>query len=199
MKHSNSKTRLLIALGLALALVPGLALAQEEAEAEEGPQPTELIVTPAELELEVGDSLTLEAEVRDSEGNPMDRTVVFYSRRRRAVGVNPAGIVEAYRPGEHTLIAMVPKDPEDLHRRAEPAVMVEIPVRSPTRRWRRSRLPTCPDTSTRGPRSASAPRSPTSRGRSGMTSRSVGALRIRPSRAWMPSACSPWRAPAGPP
>ena len=67
MKHSNSKTRLLIALGLALALVPGLALAQEEAEAEEGPQPTELIVTPAELELEVGDSLTLEAEVRDSE------------------------------------------------------------------------------------------------------------------------------------
>ena len=131
MKHSNSKTRLLIAFGLALALVPGLALAQEEAEAEEGPQPTELIVTPAELELEVGDSLTLEAEVRDSEGNPMDRTVVFYSRRRRAVGVNPAGIVEAYRPGEHTLIAMVPKDPEDLHRRAEPAVMVEIPVTIP--------------------------------------------------------------------
>ena len=129
-KLSNPRTRLLIASGLTLALVPGLAPAQEE-EAEAGPQPVELIVTPAELELEVGDSLTLEAEVRDSEGNPMDRTVVFYSRRRRAVGVNPAGIVEAYRPGEHTLIAMVPKDPEDLHRRAEPAVMVEIPVTIP--------------------------------------------------------------------
>ena len=131
MKHSNPWTRLLIAFGLALALAPGLALAQEEADAEEVPQPAELIVTPSELELEVGDSLTLEAEVRDSDGNVMDRTVVFYSRRRRSVGVNPAGIVEAYRPGEHVLIAMVPKDPEDLHRRAEPAVTVEIPVTIP--------------------------------------------------------------------
>ncbi len=106
------------------------ALAQEE-ESAPGPQPAELIVTPAEVELEVGESLTLEAEVRDEEGGVMDRTVVFYSRRRRAVGVNPAGIVEAYRPGEHVLIAMVPKDPEDNHRRAEPAVVVEIPVTIP--------------------------------------------------------------------
>ena len=100
------------------------AFAQEEEEAEAGPEPAELLITPSEVELEVGDSLTLEAEVRDAEGNPMDRTVVFFSRRRRSVGVNPAGIVEAYRPGEHTLIAMVPKDPEDTSRRAEPAVMV---------------------------------------------------------------------------
>ena len=130
MNHSNPWTRLLTAFGCTLALVPGLALAQEE-EAETGPQPAELIVTPSEVELEVGGSLTLEAEVRDGEGNPMDRTVVFYSRRRRSVGVNPAGIVEAYRPGEHILIAMVPKDPEDTDRRAEPAVMVEIPVTIP--------------------------------------------------------------------
>ena len=130
LKALNPLTRLLIALGLVLALVPGLAFAQEE-EAHPGPQPAELIVTPPEVELEVGDSLTLEAEVRDSEGNPMDRTVVFYSRRRRSVGVNPAGIVEAYRPGSHILIAMVPKDPEDNDRRAEPAVMVEVPVTIP--------------------------------------------------------------------
>ena len=128
--RSNAWTRLLIAFGLTLALAPGLALAQEE-EADSGPQPAELIVTPSEVELEVGDSLTLEAEVRDSEGNPMDRTVVFYSRRRRSVGVNPAGIVEAYQPGSHILIAMVPKDPEDTDRRAEPAVMVEVPVTIP--------------------------------------------------------------------
>ena len=130
LEHLNPRTRLLIAFGLTLALAPGLALGQEEEE-DPGPQPAELIVTPSELELEVGDSLTREAEVRDGEGNPMDRTVVFYSRRRRSVGVNPAGIVEAYRPGEHTLIAMVPKDPEDIDRRAEPAVMVEIPVTIP--------------------------------------------------------------------
>ena len=115
---------------VALLLLALPAFAQEE-EVETGPQPAELIITPTELELEVGDSLTLQAEVRDGEGNPMDRTVVFYSRRRRAVGVNPAGMVEAYRPGEHTLIAMVPKDPEDIDRRAEPAVMVEIPVTIP--------------------------------------------------------------------
>ena len=114
----------------ALLLLALPAFAQEE-EAETGPQPAELIITPSELELEVGDKLTLQAAVRDSDGNPMDRTVVFYSRRRRSVGVNPAGIVEAYRPGEHTLIAMVPKDPEDIDRRAEPAVMVEIPVTIP--------------------------------------------------------------------
>ena len=116
----------------ALLLLAFPAFAQEE-EAEEatGPQPAELIITPSELELEVGDKLTLEAAVRDSDGNLMDRTVVFYSRRRRSVGVNPAGMVEAYQPGEHTLIAMVPKDPEDIDRRAEPAVMVEIPVTIP--------------------------------------------------------------------
>ncbi len=117
-------------LALGLALLPAFALAQEEAAAE-GPEPAELIVTPAEVELEVGGSLTLEAEVRDGEGNPFPRTVVFYSRRRRSVGVNPAGVVEAYRPGEHIVVAMVPKDPEDNHRRAEPAVTVEIPVTIP--------------------------------------------------------------------
>ncbi len=131
-QHAPPRRRLLLGAALAGALVPGLALAQEAEEAPEtGPEPAELIVTPAEVELEVGDSLTLEAEVRDAEGNPMDRTVVFFSRRRRSVGVNPAGVVEAYRPGEHTLIAMVPKDPEDTDRRAEPAVRVEIPVTIP--------------------------------------------------------------------
>ena len=134
-KLNNSKLRiglLPVAFLLVAGLVPGLAFAQEEAEeAEAVPEPAELIVTPSELELEVGDSLVLEAEVRDADGNAMDRTVVFYSRRRRAVGVNPAGVVEAYRPGEHTLIAMVPKDPEDAHRRAEPAIVVEVPVKIP--------------------------------------------------------------------
>ncbi len=119
------------ALAAAFLLFAASAAAQEEAEEPTGPQPSELIVTPSEVTLEVGETLTLEAEVRDEEGGVMDRTVVFYSRRRRAVGVNPAGIVEAYRPGEHTLIAMVPRDPEDNNRRAEPAVQVEIPVTIP--------------------------------------------------------------------
>ena len=113
------------------ALLLAFAASAQEEEAESGPEPAELIITPAELTLEVGESLTLQAEVRDGDGMPMDRNVVFFSRRRRSVGVNPAGIVEAYRPGEHTLIAMVPRDPEDTDRRAEPAVLVEIPVTIP--------------------------------------------------------------------
>ncbi len=125
---------------LLFALFPGFGFAsavQEAApeegatEAEAGPEPAELIVTPSEVELEVGDTLVLSAEVLDARGEALDRTVVFYSRRRRSVGVNPAGVVEAYRPGEHTVVAMVPKDPEDNDRRAEPAVMVEVPVTIP--------------------------------------------------------------------
>ncbi len=121
-----------LAAAAAVTLLLALpALAQEDAGEATGPEPAELVVTPSEVTLEVGERLTLEAEVRDGEGNPMDRTVVFYSRQRRFVGVNPAGIVEAYRPGDHTLVAMVPKDPEAADRRAEPALMVEIPVRIP--------------------------------------------------------------------
>ena len=116
---------------VAVLLLALPAFAQEEAEEAAGPEPAELVITPSELTLEVGSTATLEAEVRDADGSAMDRTVVFFSRRRRSVGVNPAGIVEAFRPGEHTLIAMVPKDPEDTDRRAEPAVMVEIPVTIP--------------------------------------------------------------------
>ena len=116
----------------ALLLLSGPAFAQEEAEeVPPAPEPADLVVTPAELTLEVGATASLAAEVRDADGNALERTVVFYSRSRRFVGVNPAGIVEAHRPGEHTLVAMVPKDPEHTDRRAEPAVMVEIPVTIP--------------------------------------------------------------------
>ncbi len=121
-----TRNRILFLAALAFGLE---AAAQEEAPA--APEPAEIVVTPSEVELEVGETLTLAAEVRDADGMAIERSVVFYSRARRAVGVNPAGIVEAYRPGTHTLIAMVPKDPEDLHRRAEPAVTLEIPVTIP--------------------------------------------------------------------
>ena len=116
-------------VGVLLLALP--AVAQEDADEGTGPEPAELVITPNALTLEVGATASLEAEVRDGDGNAMDRTVVFFSRRRRSVGVNPAGIVEAFRPGEHTLVAMVPRDPEDTDRRAEPAVMVEIPVTIP--------------------------------------------------------------------
>ena len=90
-----------------------------------------LEVEPSELNLKVGEKATLVATVLDADGNIVERPVVFFSRRRRSVSINPAGIVEAYRPGEHVLIAMLPKDPEDLHRRADPLLTVEVPVTIP--------------------------------------------------------------------
>ena len=93
--------------------------------------PAELIVDPPELTLEVGSTAPLSAVVRDAAGNELERSVVFFSRARRYVGVNAAGVVEAHRPGEHTLIAMVPREPGATNRRAEAALMVEIPVSVP--------------------------------------------------------------------
>ena len=104
---------------LAASLLAGSAFAQE---------PAELVVDPPELTLEVGDSAQLSATVKDAAGNEMERGVIFFSRARRFVGVNPAGMVEAHRPGEHTLVAMVPREPGVMNRRADMALLVEIPV-----------------------------------------------------------------------
>ena len=110
------------ALVCAGTMLAGSAAAQE---------PAELVVDPPELTLEVGKSAQLTATVKDADGNTLERGVVFFSRARRFVGVNPAGMVEAHRPGDQTLIAMVPADPDAMDRRAEPALMVEIAVRVP--------------------------------------------------------------------
>ena len=104
---------------LAASLLAGAAFAQE---------PAELVVDPPALTLEVGDSAQLSATVKDAAGNEMERGVIFFSRARRFVGVNPAGMVEAHRPGEHTLVAMVPREPGVMNRRADMALLVEIPV-----------------------------------------------------------------------
>lgn len=104
---------------LAASLLAGAAFAQE---------PAELVVDPPELTLEVGDTAQLSATVKDAAGNEMDRGVIFFSRARRFVGVNPAGMVEAHRPGEHTLVAMVPREAGVMNRRADMALMMEIPV-----------------------------------------------------------------------
>ena len=115
------------AIIMTLLLVSGAVWAQEEPA-----EPTLILsVEPSELNLKVGEKATLVATVLDDDGNIVERPVVFFSRRRRSVSINPAGNVEAYRPGEHVLIAMLPKDPEDLHRRADALLTVEIPVTIP--------------------------------------------------------------------
>ena len=100
-------------------------------EAQEAPVPASLDVTPASLTLEVGSKVTLNATVTDADGEAIDTQVVYFSRARRSVGVNALGEVEAYRPGEFVIVALVPRDPEDRPRRAEAIVQVEIPVTIP--------------------------------------------------------------------
>jgi hypothetical protein len=106
--------------------------AAEEEEKAPIPSGAELRVSPAELTLEVGDKATLTATVVDEDGETIeDVDVVFFSRNRRRLGVNPAGEVEAHGPGNVKVIALVPKEAEDEPRRAEALLRVEVEVTIP--------------------------------------------------------------------
>ena len=91
-----------------------------------------LEVEPGQLTLEVGETQTLTAIVRDLDGRAVeDATVVYFSRARRSVGVTRDGRVEAYRPGDFTLVALLPRDAEDDSRRPDAAVRTEVQVTVP--------------------------------------------------------------------
>lgn len=90
-----------------------------------------LEVEPGALRLAIGETAQLSATVREAGGAVVDAAVVYYSRARRSVGVTRTGRVEAYRPGEFTLVALVPSDPDDGRRRPDARVRVEIPVTVP--------------------------------------------------------------------
>lgn len=89
-------------------------------------------VDPGALTLEIGETAQLSATVRDAGGAVVDDAeVVYYSRARRSVSVTRRGRVEALRPGEFTLVVLVPSDPDDRSRRPDARVRVEIPVTVP--------------------------------------------------------------------
>ena len=109
-----------------------VALAAQQAPGEAPAAALAIEVEPPELTLEVGGKAQLEATVRDADGAVVeDAVVVFYSRARRSVSVTRGGAVEAYRPGEHTLVALVPADPQDSSRRPRGVARVEVPVSVP--------------------------------------------------------------------
>ena len=93
------------------------------------PEVATIEVDPPQLTLQVGETASLTATARDTSGNAVDTTVVFLSRARRSVGVDAAGRVEAYRPGNFVLIASVPQEHEG--RSTDAGVRVEIPVSVP--------------------------------------------------------------------
>ncbi|MXZ72351.1 MAG: hypothetical protein F4Z04_12735 [Acidobacteria bacterium] len=118
------------ARGIALAVAAGLAGAvlggsqQPDAAAA-----LTIEVTPAELTLEVGETVQLSTTVRDADGNAVDdAALVYYSRARRSVGVSREGLVRAMRPGTHTLVVLVPADRNDRSRRPEARVRAEVQV-----------------------------------------------------------------------
>ena len=118
---------------LALVLAASCAaLAAQQAPAEAPAAELVIEVEPSELTLEVGGKAQLGATVRDADGAVVeDAVVVFYSRARRSVSVTRSGAVEAYRSGEHTLVALVPADPQDSSRRPRGIARVEVPVSVP--------------------------------------------------------------------
>ena len=74
-------------------------------------------VEPSELTLDVGEKATLTATVKDEDGNEVATPVIFITRARRNVGVTATGEVEAYSPGEFTVVAIVPSGEEGGRRR----------------------------------------------------------------------------------
>ena len=89
-----------VLLIVAAMVIP--AVAQQQ-----GPEPAQLEITPGDLTLEIGETADISAVVKDSAGNAIDGvTVLFFSMSRRAVGVTPAGHVEAYRPCSMSTVAV---------------------------------------------------------------------------------------------
>ncbi len=132
----------LLAASPLAAQEPAEPAAEEEEAGEEGaaeeeekppiPAGAELEVSPTELTLEVGEKANLTATVVDGDGEAIEGIdVVFFSRNRRRLGVNPAGEVEAHGPGDVQVIALVPKEAEDEPRRAEALLRVEVEVTIP--------------------------------------------------------------------
>ncbi len=95
------------------------------------PPGAELIVSPTEIELEVGSSTQLQARIVAGGEEVEGQTIVFFSRSRRNVGVTPLGKVDAHGPGEFEIVALVPKNAADRPRRAEPALRTTVKVTIP--------------------------------------------------------------------
>jgi len=70
-------------------------------------------ISPNPIELEVGDSLQVEAKVVNAAGEQVTGVVVFFSRNRRALAVSQSGVVKALKPGSYQLIALKPGQGDD--------------------------------------------------------------------------------------
>jgi len=129
---------LLLASVLSISLA-GAAAAQEGAGDEPVVEQRVLIVEPAELELEAGETATVTARVEGPDGSVLEEEVMFYSRARRSVSIDEDGHVEALVPGEYTLVARTrrkeqpdepgePGEEQESRRETVKRLTVKIPV-----------------------------------------------------------------------
>jgi hypothetical protein len=110
------------------ALALGIVLAAAPARAQQTGAPAEIVITPPKVEMKLGRRETVKATVRDAAGNVVQANVIFFSRDRQSIAISPQGEIRAMSPGEYLLAAMIPADPGDTSRRAEPLLQVDIPV-----------------------------------------------------------------------
>ncbi len=64
-------------------------------------------IRPASLTLDVNDTARVTVTALDAQGNRVNAQVLLFSSSRRAVSVSPEGAVQARRPGEYRLLAVV--------------------------------------------------------------------------------------------
>ena len=75
------------------------------------------------------DVQAIDAIVRDAEGNELaESPVLYFSRARRQLEVNPAGFVQAHGPGVFEIIALAPGDPDASFFSAQEAPRATITV-----------------------------------------------------------------------
>jgi len=116
-----------------LVIVSLLSPAAMQADQQEtAPTAASIEVDPGEVTLEVGSSAQLATVVRDSDGNLLeDVPIVYLSRARRSVGVNSAGTIEAYKPGDVEVVAIVPSSAEVDPNRDDDALRAVVTVHVP--------------------------------------------------------------------
>lgn len=83
----------------------GLAAALAAQERKLDPEDLVLRVDPPKLELDVGETARIKAEVVDVGGRPVKAEVFFFSRARRSLAVEQDGKVLARQPGEFEVVA----------------------------------------------------------------------------------------------
>ena len=111
MPRSSITLRRLRRAALGAAALSGLALGAASARqaGQQAGQDASIVIEPASLNLEVGETAQVTATVMDAAGNPVpDAQVVFFSGNRLALTVTPGGHVSANRPGEHQVTVLLP-------------------------------------------------------------------------------------------